>query len=340
MDSAADTKPIVDVSVVIPIYNGSRFIQHALASVAGQTHLPREVIVVDDGSQDGGAALIEGLSLPFPMRVITQQNAGQSAARNRGARLASQPYVAFLDQDDAWFPQHLAILLDGVRSSASIGWVYGDFDEIDQAGRTVTKRFLREHGVPHPKSTLVGCVNSDIMVIPSASLLRRDAFLEVGGFDESLSGYEDDDLFIRFFRAGWDHLYVDRSVTRFRVHTGSSSDDARFIASRLRFGRKLMETIEDDVRFGRYYYRDVIAPRLFQQCLDDYVRSISAKNWNTAIKARDAMNEFAHQRYDFSRKSWKLRLIQNPRRLRRLLQVQTVLPRWLHLSTNPAMQLR
>jgi hypothetical protein len=155
-----------------------------------------------------------------------------------------------------------------------------------------------------------------------------------------LSGYEDDELFIRVFRAGHEHHYVDRAVTRFRIHTGSSSDNGRYIASRLAFGRKLRETIEDDRRFHRYYYRDLIVPRLFQQSLDDYVRFASAKNWSRALAAREAMNTFGAQHPGYRHKQWKLRLIQDPARLRRVLQLQDFLPRGMTIFRNPAMRLR
>jgi glycosyltransferase involved in cell wall biosynthesis len=329
-----------DVSAIIPLYNGGAYVLDAIASIVDQTVLPNEVIVIDDGSTDDGAKLLAGLDLPFDITVLDQDRGGQSAARNRGAAAATSRHLAFLDQDDSWLPDHLELLVRAMERSQRLGWVYGDFDEIDGKGQTVTKRFLREAQVPNPKTSLAFCLSRDLMVIPSASLLRREMFLHVGGFDESLSGYEDDDLFIRMFRAGFDHHYIDRTVTRFRIHAGSSSDDSRFIASRVLFGRKLRATIEDDVRFQRFYYRDVVVPRLFQQSLDDYVRYTSQGNWARAEVARDAMNEFAAQRADFRRKRWKLQLMQDPHRLRRLLAVESHLPGRLRVSRNPAMRLR
>ena len=77
------------------------------------------------------------------------------------------------------------------------------------------------------------------MVLPSASVLRRSMFEQVGGFDEELCGYEDDDLFVRCFRAGWGHRFISQSLTRFRIHGDSSSSSPRFIASRLRHAEKL-----------------------------------------------------------------------------------------------------
>jgi glycosyltransferase involved in cell wall biosynthesis len=329
--------PRADVSVIMPLYNGERYVLDAIRSVAAQSVLPRDLIVVDDGSTDGGAARLQDLVVPFQLTVATQPNRGQAAARNHGVRLSTQAFVAFLDQDDLWMSDHLEVLARAAAQRSDIAWVYGDFDEIDGRGRTVTKRYLRENGVANPKPSLRACVSRDLMVLPSASLLRRDALLAVGGFDEALSGYEDDDLFIRMFRAGYDHHFVNRAVTRFRIHAGSSSDDTRFISSRIIFGRKLRDTIEDDDRFRRYYYDEMIAPRLFQQSLDDYVRFVSAGQWAQAAVARDAMNVFAgHDRYRGRR--WKLRLVQHPALLRFALQLQARLP--FTIFRNPALRLR
>src|SRR4029078_209687 len=95
-----------------------------------------------------------------------------------------------------------------------------------------------------------------IVVLPAAALVRRAPFEQVGGFDEALSGYEDDDLFVRFFRLGWDHVFVDRALLRFRIHRNSSSASCRFIDSRLRYAEKLAAMLPDDKRMLRYYIPD------------------------------------------------------------------------------------
>ena len=96
----------VEFSVVVPLYNKEREVGAALDSVLGQRRLPREIIVVDDGSTDGGAAVVGGYTSPL-IRLVTQKNAGVSAARNRGAVLARSEYIAFLDADDRWQPGYL-----------------------------------------------------------------------------------------------------------------------------------------------------------------------------------------------------------------------------------------
>jgi len=103
------TEPL-NVSVVIPVFNKRRYLLRALESVLAQTHAEFEVILVDDGSTDGSLDTIGHLR-DARVRIARQPNAGVSAARNTGIRLARAPLVAFLDADDTWEPGFLAAML-------------------------------------------------------------------------------------------------------------------------------------------------------------------------------------------------------------------------------------
>ena len=328
------------VAVVLPVYNGRRFLRVALDGVLAQTLRPAELVVVDDGSADGSAEVLAGFTAPFPVRLVHQANGGQSSARNRGIRESSAELVAFLDQDDRWYPDHLAVLTAALTAHPAIGWAYGDFDEIDGAGGLVTREFLREHAVPHPKTTLTACITRDLMVLPSASVVRRAALEEVGGFDESLSGYEDDDLFVRVFRAGWRHAFVPGATLAFRIHGDSSSADARFLASRRRYADKLVAALPDDGRMRRYYAREHVAPRFFETCLDDYVRACSRRDWATARLAREGLEHFAAMRRPGLLLRWKLLWSRSPRLFRGLVRLNDALPRPLRFVRHPGVTLR
>ena len=328
------------ISAIVPVFNGRRYLPQAVESVQLQSLPPAELIVVDDGSTDDSLAALAGLGSGLPLRVLRQSNAGQSAARNRGAEAARGDFLAFLDQDDAWHPQHLQTLAAALAGRPEAGWAYSDFDEMDSNGNLVTHRFLAEHGLQHPKTSLYACVAADLMVLPSASLLRKSAFSAVGGFDEALSGYEDDDLFVRVFRAGWTHVYVPQALVRFRVHGDSSSASERFLASRLRFARKLQGLLPDDRRMRRYYMRDGIAPRFFNSSLDDYVRACAARDWPTARLSYAALRQFAALRQAGARLRWKLSWLRQPRLFHLLVALNDRLPRPLRFVRNPMITLR
>jgi glycosyltransferase involved in cell wall biosynthesis len=329
------------ISVILPVFNGRRFLAGAVRSVLAQSLPPCELIVVDDGSTDGSLEELASLPpAPFPVRVLRQANAGQSAARNAAAREATGDYLAFLDQDDAWYPRHLEELVAPLVADPAAGWAYCDFDEMDLDGNLVTRAFIRAAGVAHPKRTIYECVAGDLMVLPSASMMRREAFEQAGGFDEALSGYEDDDLFVRFFRLGWEHVFVDHSLVRFRIHTTGSSASARFLDSRMRYAAKLTAMLPDDLRMLRYYVSDAIAPRFFLTSLDDYVRACSARDWEGARLALASVNHFAALRRRSLRLRWKMLWIQSPRLFRLLLAFNDRLPYRTRFIRNPNVTLR
>jgi glycosyltransferase involved in cell wall biosynthesis len=335
---ASAHRPLL-VSAILPVFNAGSHLVDSVQSVVNQEQPPDELIVVDDGSDDvSGLAVLETVSAPFPIRVLHQSNAGQSAARNRGAAAARGDLLAFLDQDDIWHPRHLALLCAALVENPDVQWSYGDYDEIDVDGHVVTRAMLRQRQVEHPKVLLSQCVDHDLMVVPSSSVIRRSAFEAIGGFDEALRGYEDDDLYVRAFRAGWGFEFTEEPLTAFRVHATSGSTSIDFAESRLRYSEKLRSEIVDDPRTHRYYYRDFVAPRFFWTSLDDYVRAVSVRDWVTAKRARDAVMRFG--RIPLHPARLRLTLIRNPRVFRFLLRLNDALPARVRPANNPILGLR
>lgn len=261
------------ISAVIPLYNGAPYIEESLASVFSQTLPPNEVIVVDDGSTDDGPAIVERLALTHPITLLRKGNGGQSSARNLGIAHSSGSLIALLDQDDAWYPNHLAELTKAFQRPRfpEVGWVYSNLDEVDEAGKMVSRDVL--HKVPnvvHPKRDLTQCLKADMFILPSATVMSRAAFDAVGGFDERLVGFEDDDLFLRMFRAGYDNIYLDKALTKWRIFGGSSSFSKRMAVSRMVYVRKLLAEYPNDTHRGNHYTQDLIVPRFFPWLVREY----------------------------------------------------------------------
>jgi glycosyltransferase involved in cell wall biosynthesis len=264
------------IAAIIPLYNGAVYIEKAIRTVLEQTLIPAELIVVDDGSMDQGAQIVEQLATTrpakVPIRLLRQSNGGQSSARNLGARHAHGDLIAFLDQDDVWYPDHLEKLARPYEESRSrrLGWVYSDLDEINEDGTMVTRSFLSTMGTQHPKRDLFACLREDMFVLPSASLISRRAFLSVGGFDEQLMGYEDDDLFLRLFQSGHENVFIDEPLSQWRIYTNSTSYSWRMAHSRMIYAKKLLDKFPNNPDRQRYFQRDILAPRFFPQMMAEY----------------------------------------------------------------------
>jgi glycosyltransferase involved in cell wall biosynthesis len=270
----------VSIAVVIPLYNGGQYIRQAIEAVLYQSLPPTEIIVVDDGSTDDGPAIVGDLARSHPIRLLRKRNGGQSSARNFGIARAGSNLIALLDQDDVWYPDHLARLAEPFlqHRTVELGWAYSNLDEIDEKGRLVTRSILHFLPAPHPKRDLPGALGSDMFVLPSASLISRKAFEAVGGFDERLLGYEDDDLFLRMFRAGYDNVYLDEALSQWRLFPGSSSYSPRMAISRMVYLRKLLAEFPDDPPRGRFWRRDVIAPRFLPHLLADLANAVRRRD--------------------------------------------------------------
>lgn len=133
MDGVERAEMTATVSVVIPTYNRAALLAKAVESVLAQSVLPDEVVIVDDGSTDETHELCA--QWPSPVRYVYQQNAGVSAARNRGINEARGRYIAFLDSDDVWRTEKLAAQLAVMRALPSVGWCTTGHEIIDLTGQ-------------------------------------------------------------------------------------------------------------------------------------------------------------------------------------------------------------
>ncbi len=184
-------KPLV--SVIIPAYNAAECIAGALDSVLAQTLCEFEILVVDDGSNDGTATVLA--SFGDRLQLLTQPNSGPAAARNKGLQHARGEFVAFLDADDRWLPTKLERQVALLRSRPEIGFCSTATAVVDAAGAPVADWPCCAGDAVLPELLFMRA--AAISGSTSGVVARRALVLEVGGFDERLRGFEDPDLWIR-----------------------------------------------------------------------------------------------------------------------------------------------
>lgn len=207
------------VSVVIPTYNHQQYLPSTLDSVFGQTFTDYEVIVINDGSPDDTAALLKPLAESSRIRYIEQPNAGQAAARNRGLKEARGEFVALLDDDDIWPADKLEWQVGRLRESPQVGlvagdriWWHGDEAEPDVALDPTRCRTL----------TFEALFEGNPIASPGQVTIRRDLLDRVGGFDASIWGADDYDLWFRLTRITRFEVY-ERVALLYRAHATNAS---------------------------------------------------------------------------------------------------------------------
>ena len=180
------------ISVIIPVYNGEKTIQTTIDSVLNQTFQDFELIVINDGSTDSTLEILSTISDPR-LQVFSYPNSGAPKSRNRGFDQSSGEYIAFLDADDLWTPDKLEAQLKALQNNPEAAVAYSWTDHIDESGQFLySGRHLTINGNVYPELLVQNFLENG-----SNPLIRRQAFAEIQGFDESLLGGQDRDLYLR-----------------------------------------------------------------------------------------------------------------------------------------------
>lgn len=268
------------VTVVIPFHNGSKWIERALKSIADQTVLASEVLVIDDGSNEQESSFLKGLKGKYGFAVLEQPNSGQSAARNLGFTEAKSKFVCMLDQDDFFLPKHIEILLATADfEDPKFGFSYGDLWRVNESGQVLAHSCVNIE-TQHPHTELKTMIKHNMFILPSATLIKKEAFLAVGGFDPELRGYEDDDLFIRMFVSGFTNRFTPEAVTVWTVNTSSTSFSESMNRSRFIYFKKLVESFPEGSIIGTNVFGDLMHPRFSLQFADGVIASAFSDGQN------------------------------------------------------------
>lgn len=275
--SAGDRAPLV--SVVIPAYDAQPFIAAAVASACAQTHRALEVLVVDDGSRDRTAAIVEALAARDPrVRLLRRPHRGVAAARNRAIEEARGEYIAPLDADDIWLPAKIERQLRALeRAPAGTGLVYGWSADLDADGR-LTGGYCAHELPPHVPAALlfrnfIGC--------SSVPLIRRICFERAGAYQPAYAargaqGCEDLDLYRRIARY-YEFALVREFLVGYRQTPGRMSSNALAMARSFRLALR-----DCGAR------RPAIAPRvlrwsLARQCFALHYRARGNRRYGSAL---------------------------------------------------------
>ena len=201
---------------IIPTHGRPGHLSRALESVLQQSHLPAEIIVVDDLDDGPTAAVVQvsALRTEIPMRrVLNRENSGASGSRNAGVAASRAEFVAFLDDDDAWRPQYLARAMAELEHSGADAVISG-LCRIKYDGS------IQPIVIPHRAEIAGRMFDKNFGMTGSNLIIRRTAFERVGGFDPALPVFNDWDFLIRMVAAGVEYGVVPELTVEWREHEG------------------------------------------------------------------------------------------------------------------------
>jgi glycosyltransferase involved in cell wall biosynthesis len=208
---SAPTQP--KISVIIPVYNGAKFLPEAIANVEAQAHPSLEIIVVDDGSTDDTATVAQ--TLGDRIRYIHQSNQGPAAARNRGLAIAQGTFVAFLDVDDQWPAEKLDHQLAAFAANPQLEIVNGYV------------QMLQAIPMPNGELNFQPCHAPVVSFNLGSAVFRRSVFDKVGLFDASQIHSEDVDWFMHARELGVVMVVLEEVTLLYRKHDSNLTHDRR-----------------------------------------------------------------------------------------------------------------
>jgi len=224
------------VSIIVTAFNVQPYIAETIESILTQTYSHWELIVVNDGSTDGTAGVLERFRAEPRVRLLQQANGGSASARNAGARAARGEFLAFIDGDDVATPRRVGAPLEVLARRREVVLVYGRIDLIDERSEFLGSR-------RNPARYRSGWVADELRYrnfIPFSTItVRRDVFWQLGGFDESIRSSEDWEFLFRL-ATRFPVEFVDECLVLYRVRPGSKTMD---VAAKERAIRAVQEKI-------------------------------------------------------------------------------------------------
>ncbi|WP_186429899.1 glycosyltransferase [Clostridium sp. BSD9I1] len=250
------------VSIIIPVFNGEKFISDAIRSVLNQTYKNIEIIVIDDGSIDKTADIVKNFD---KIRYIYQNNKGPAASRNLGMALSKGEYIAFLDADDLYEPEKIQKQMEILEKYKEIDVVYNDMKLVDENLQFI-KYINSDYVIEDGKSFLAMLLFRQIVPIPPSIMMRRKCYDEGIKYDEKLIHAEDYEFIIRLgekhqFKYLQEPLYIYRrhEENLTNKHESQVKAEINIVKS---LGIEKIKNIVKDSDFN-YYNKNMLLAKIY-----------------------------------------------------------------------------
>ena len=190
-----------EVCAIIPTYNRSHLLERAVRSILAQKFRDFEIIIIDDASTDHTDEMVKStfgdeLSKGMVRYVRNERTMERSFSRNRGMEMATGDYIAFLDDDDIWFPEHLDTSLRFLNEERDVGCVFSNFIQITFGKKAALRLIVSDLTTGRDESYRRLCITGNLGS-PSTAVLRRSVYESIGGFNTGISVFEDREFFSR-----------------------------------------------------------------------------------------------------------------------------------------------
>ncbi len=292
----------MDISVVIPVYNGATFIADTIHSILAQTHKVREIIVVDDGSTDGTRDVLAGFG--DRLTCLTVANSGVQAARNLGVSRVASDWIAFCDADDLWQPGYLAAQTRLLQAAPEIAFAFSNFRIMRNDVLELRTKFDDSPpgywaALPHrilPEgwvfdASIASATYRFHPIFPSAMMVSRQLLAAVGGFDTAMRGLrnEDGEMVLRcLYRAVVGALPYPHVIIR--RHGANSSRD-------------LIPRLLDEIVTMNFIKKHHEGAAPYHAIIDDEIR----QRYVDLVHATFAARDHARTREIFAKLPWRQR---------------------------------
>lgn len=282
------------VTVIIPTYNRAHLIKDAVESVLNQTYQNFELIVIDDGSTDNTKEFLRGYK--DKLRYLYQENQGRSAARNYGINLAKGEFIAFLDSDDIWFPDKLARQVPILESAPSnVVLVHGYKCIIDKNLQPIPGWELKLRNLyalaERGEETYFNYLKSPC-IFTSTILVKKKILLEINGYDVSIQGREDLDLYLRLLMRNYRFAFISEPpLIKYRWHENNTHEISCNFSYLQVYEKHLNECIKLGVNHRIYKAKKLLYKALakthyrlgnYHQSRD-YWQKAFIKDWETVL---------------------------------------------------------